>query len=61
MKNQYVVANVYLGKKLVRAFVGRNDDLEDLLVSYTEVLSALPDHPRLEVCILNVYERNETK
>lgn len=61
MKKQYVVANIFLGEKLVRFFVGRNDDLEDLLVSYTELLSALPDHPRLNVCVLNVYERNETK
>lgn len=61
MKKQYVVANILLGEKLVRSFVGRNDDLEDLLVSYTELLSALPDHPRLNVCVLNVYERNETK
>lgn len=58
MKNQYVAANVFLGAKLVRAFVGRNDDLEDLLVSYTEVLSALPDHPRLEVRILSVYGKD---
>lgn len=61
MKKQYVVANIFLGEKFVRSFVGRNDDLEDLLVSYTELLSALPDHPRLNVCVLNVYERNETK
>lgn len=61
MKNQYVVANIFLADKLVRSFVGRNDDLEDLLVSYTELLSALPDHPRFSVCVLNVYERNETK
>lgn len=61
MKIQYVVANIFLGEKLVLSFVGRNDDLEDLLVSYTELLSALPDHPRLNVCVLNVYERNETK
>ena len=61
MKKQYVVANIFLGEKLVRSFVGRSDDLEDLLVSYTELLSALPDHPRLNVCVLNVYERNETK
>ena len=59
MKHQYVVANIYLGEKLVRAFAGRNDDLEDLLVAYTEVLSVLPDHPHLGVCVLNVYERNE--
>lgn len=55
MKNQYVVANIYLGEKLVRSFVGRNDDLEDLLVAYTEILSVLPDHPLVDVRILSVY------
>lgn len=61
MKFQCVVANIYLGQKLVRTFVGRNNDLEDLLVAYTEVLSVLPEHPRLGVDILNVYERNDEK
>ena len=59
MKKRYVVANIFLGEKKVRFFVGLNDDLEDLLLSYTELLSALSDPPRLNVSILNVYERNE--
>lgn len=53
MNVSYVIANIFLGEKLVRSFVGRNDDLEDLLIAYTEVLSAFPESPQLSVCVLN--------
>ena len=58
MKYRYVAAEIYFGEKLVRAFVGPNDQLEDLLVAYTEILSVLPDRPHVDVRILSVYGKD---